>query len=111
MVPEQESDESQKDSNYLIFSDRITVMEMLKNESRLKWQKTHSKYTIEQNADYVLSNYNADTRNQYLDLSGELLFNHFQSKKIWWGLDWMPVSIYNKRQSGGVFQSKLDAGP
>jgi len=111
MVPGQADNESQNDSSYLSISNRITILEMLKNESRVRWQKSDSRYKMEQNADYVLSNYNVNTRNQYLDLSGSLLFNHFESNNLWLGLDWMPVAVYNKRQSGGVFQSKLDAGP
>lgn len=85
--------------------------ERFKDNAVVKLSQLKNGVKLEQQAEYVIDDYDNTTRDHYVDLSGEILrpFNVLPRTGI--GLQWSPIIKYKERPENRRFQSYFDFGP
>jgi hypothetical protein len=89
----------------------LTANDIFKSKNSITFYQKNNSYLIQQNLEYLFSNYNNGIQNHYIDLSGKYLKRDIFKSKVDLGLDWTPGLYYYRSKNSGVVQVPVDFGP
>lgn len=103
--------DSMADSVTMVLTNDISLYQIFKTRNRFRYERLYGWGTFAQRSDYHLSQFDKNSRNQFVDLSGSMLRHDLFADGVAIGFDWTPVLSLSQRQDGGELRSSIDVGP
>lgn len=101
----------QVDSTHLNISNEFSLYEQLRGKFLLEYVQSQNNVLFKQLYEHTYMRYSDQTNNQYLDLSGSVLWQQLPISNSELGFTYEPQVNYNKRPSGSIIRGNINTGP
>lgn len=89
----------------------LTINDIIKSKNSITFYNKNRTHLIQQNLQYLITNYNNGIQNHYIDLSGKFVKRNIFRGNGDLGLDWTPGLYYYRSKDSGAVQVPVDLGP